>query len=94
MWDTPHPEAHRHHHWSVYARSSPLRGGACVMCYVCHVGGCVMWRAWSETEHRGRVNQYENRTTQHHTLVTSSPVAIETLNDFVHFVNQAICLCV
>ncbi len=39
MWDTPHPEAHRDQHWSVYARSSTLRGGACGMRYVCHVEG-------------------------------------------------------
>lgn len=51
-----------------------------------------MWRARSESEHRARVNQYENRTTQHHTAVTSSPVAMETLND-VQFVNQGMTLC-
>ncbi len=47
MWDTPHPEAHRDQHWSVYARSSTLRGGACGMRYVCHVEG-MEWN-WTQT---------------------------------------------
>lgn len=37
-----------------------------------------MWRARSESEHRARVNQYENRTTQHHTAVTC-----QSRNEFV-----------